>query len=129
MWCQEAMMARLRARPLVRGVHVSTSTGCLVVEHDHDSPAALMAEVRDNLHGWELAGNGERVMVYLDVHEQEQCPVIRGVEIQDERGKHGAPSFQRGDVWPPHCAAMSESLSRSDPVGRLGSAAESEHSP
>jgi hypothetical protein len=27
-----------------------------------------------------LAGNGERVMVYLDVHEQEQCPVIRGVE-------------------------------------------------
>jgi hypothetical protein len=85
-WCQDAMIARLRARPLVRGVHVSTSAGCLVVDHDHDSPAALMAEVRDNLRGWELADNGERVMVNLDVHERGECPLWVAPRSEDGPG-------------------------------------------
>jgi hypothetical protein len=45
----------------------------LVVEHDHDDPAALIAEIHDDLRGWEQADNGERVMVDLDVHEESQC--------------------------------------------------------
>lgn len=68
------MIGHLRVRPLVRAVHVSRSAGRLVVDHDHDSAAGLVAEIGDDLRGWELADNGERV-VTLDVHEQRACPV------------------------------------------------------
>lgn len=69
------MIAHLRVRQLVRVLHVSSRGGCLVVDHDHDSAAALVAEIGDDLRGWELADNGERVMVTLDVHERGECPV------------------------------------------------------
>ena len=69
------MVAHLRARPLVRLVRLSRSTGYLVVDHDHDNVAALVTEISEDLRGWELADNGERVMVTLDVHEQGVCPV------------------------------------------------------
>ena len=77
-WCRDAMIDHLNARPLVRQVHVNATTGCLVVDHDHDSPAALIEEIHDDLRGWELAGNGERVMVDLDVHEEAHCPLSPG---------------------------------------------------
>ncbi len=71
------MSTRLRARPLVSQVHVDASSGCLVVDHDHDDPAALVAQIHDDLRGYELADNGERVMVYLDVHQESDCPTAR----------------------------------------------------
>ncbi|MGH3849043.1 MAG: hypothetical protein ACRDRT_04960, partial [Pseudonocardiaceae bacterium] len=72
-WCLSAMSDRLLARPLVRQVHVDSTAGCLVVDHDHDRPAELVAEIHDHLRGWELADNGEAVMVDLDVHEESDC--------------------------------------------------------
>jgi hypothetical protein len=129
MWCQEAMMARLRACPLVRGVHVSTSTGCwssnmIMTARRHSWRRSVTTCTGGS---WLVTERGSwSISTYTN---KNSVPLSVASRIQDERGKHGAPSFQRGDVWPPHCAAMSESLSRSDPVGRLGSAAESEHSP
>lgn len=77
-WCRDAMIEHLAIRPLVRGVHVNSTNGCLQVDHDHDSPAALMAEIRGDLRGWELADNGERIMVELAVHEVDHCPRSQG---------------------------------------------------
>ncbi|MDQ6785011.1 MAG: hypothetical protein M3063_16560 [Actinomycetota bacterium] len=67
------MAERLVARPLVRAVQINLAAGCLVVDHGHDNPAALVAEIHDDLRGWEQADNGETVMVDLDVHEESQC--------------------------------------------------------
>ncbi|HET9731513.1 MAG TPA: hypothetical protein VFP54_02455 [Acidimicrobiales bacterium] len=71
--CRDAVIDHLMTRPLVRQVHPDSSAGCLVVEHDHDSPAALLAVIEDDLRGWELADNGERVMVRLEVFEGARC--------------------------------------------------------
>ena len=54
-------------------MHLNASAGCLVVDHEHDDPGALIAGIQHDLRGWELAGNGERVMVDLAVHEESQC--------------------------------------------------------
>jgi hypothetical protein len=84
-WCLNAMAHQLRARPLVRRVHLDASAGCLVVDHDHDDPGALVAGIEHDLRGWELAGNGEVVMVDLAVHEESRCrwagTVVRGEEL------------------------------------------------
>jgi hypothetical protein len=71
--CRDAVIDHLITRPLVRQVHLNSTVGCLVVEHDHDSPAALLAVIQDDLRGWKLADNGERVMVKLEVHEGTGC--------------------------------------------------------
>lgn len=90
-WCLNTMSDRLAARPLVRSVHLNAASGCLVVEHDHDDPAALVAEIHDDLRGWEVGDNGETVMVDLDVHEESACrlaPSVLGHQSTPER--HGA---------------------------------------
>jgi hypothetical protein len=69
----ERLVDQLRARPLVRHVHLNASAGCLVVDHEYDDPGALIALIQHDLRGWELAGNGEAVMVDLAVHEESQC--------------------------------------------------------
>lgn len=82
------MVDQLRARPLVRRVHLAASAGCLVVDHEHDDPGALVAGIQHDLRGWELAGNGEVVMVDLAVHEDSQCrwavPVVGGEEESNQ---------------------------------------------
>lgn len=82
-WCLRAMSDRLRARPLVRQVHLDFTAGCLVVDHDYDRPAGLVAEIHDHLRGWELADNGEAVMVDLDVHEEAECRWAPGPPTPD----------------------------------------------
>ncbi len=84
-WCLRAMSDRLRARPLVRQVHLNSTAGCLVVDHDHDRPAGLVAEIHDHLRGWELADNGEAVMVDLDVHEESECRWATALPAPDDR--------------------------------------------
>lgn len=72
-WCLKVMEDRLAARPLVHAVHLDFTAGCLVVDHHDDDPAALVAEIHDDLRGWTLADNGEAVMVDLGVHEEDEC--------------------------------------------------------
>jgi len=86
------MSDRLAARPLVRSVHVNAAAGCLVVEHDHDDPAALVAEIHDDLRGWEVGDNGETVMVDLDVHEESECRLAPGAPSpQSTADRQGGP--------------------------------------
>jgi hypothetical protein len=68
-----AMTRHLQAQPLVRHVQLHASTGCLVVDHDLGDPAALITGIRHHLRGWELADNGERVLVDLDIHDEQGC--------------------------------------------------------
>ncbi len=84
-WCLNAMADNLGARPLVHGVEVNAAAGCLVVDHDHDDPAALLAEIHDDLRGWEQADNGEAVMVDLGVHEEAQCRWAPGDSRRDNK--------------------------------------------
>jgi len=72
-WCLNAMMERLRARPLVRDVRSNTTDGCLEIDHDYAEEADLVAGIHDDLRGWVTADNGEAVMVELDVHPVDQC--------------------------------------------------------
>jgi hypothetical protein len=39
-----------------------------VVDHERADPSSLIAEIAKDARGWELASNGEVVMVELDVH-------------------------------------------------------------
>ena len=100
-WCLRYMADRLAARPLVRHVHVDFSAGCLMVDHDHDDPAEVVAEIRDDLRGFELADNGEKVMVHLDVHEASGCrlaPVASGNQADAEgRPDRGEPP-EKGEL-------------------------------
>lgn len=88
--CLDIMSNRLLARPLVRQVHVDASTGCLLVEHDHEDPGLLVAQIHDDLRGWELADNGERVMVDLDVHEESQCQWQAGHQVTPDHREESA---------------------------------------
>jgi hypothetical protein len=67
------MMHRLREYPLVRIADLDTTMGCLVMDHDCEDPNTLITDVRHYLHGWELASNGEVVMIDLDVREVSDC--------------------------------------------------------
>ena len=77
--CLNAMADHLRAHTLVRRVQLNQAAGCLVVDHDRDDVAAMIAEIAHDVRGWELAGNGEVVMVELDVHEELQCRWMRWI--------------------------------------------------
>jgi hypothetical protein len=72
-WCLDAITRRLRAQTSVRRVRINATAGCLVVDHNYDDPTALIEDIRKNVRGWELAANGEVVMVDLDIHEEAQC--------------------------------------------------------
>lgn len=72
-YCMNAVKDELLARPLVRDVHMSAVAGCLVVEHDHDDPSALVAVLRRSLHGWEAADNGEIVSVRTSSKISDRC--------------------------------------------------------
>jgi len=71
--CLNAMADHLRGQSLVRRVRLNQATGCLVVDHERADPSSLIAEIRGIVRGWELAGNGEVVIVELDVHEEREC--------------------------------------------------------
>lgn len=72
-WCLKAMADHLRAQSLVHRVRLNQATGCLAVDHDFDDPSTLIVKIGGDVRGWELASNGEVVMVELDVHEESEC--------------------------------------------------------
>jgi len=72
--CLNAMADHLRTQSLVRRVRLNQAKGCLVVDHERADPSSLIAEIAKDVRGWELASNGEVVMVELDVHEEFECP-------------------------------------------------------
>lgn len=72
-YCMNAVKDDLLARPQVREVQMNATAGCLVVDHDHDDPAALIALLHQSLHGWQVASNGEIIEVTTDSVISDQC--------------------------------------------------------
>lgn len=62
-YCMHDVRKALFARPLVHHVRMDSVAGCLQVDHDHDDPTVLTGLLRQSLRGWEIAGNGETIMI------------------------------------------------------------------
>lgn len=73
-WCLNAMVEHLRVRPRVREVQINASAGCLVVNHDHDDVAELLADIGEVLRGSVEMSNGEVVMIALRPSIVLECP-------------------------------------------------------
>lgn len=72
-YCMNAVKDDLLARPRVHDVRMSATAGCVVVDHDHDDPSALIDLLRQSLHGWEVASNGEIISVNTTSKISEHC--------------------------------------------------------
>lgn len=72
-WCLNALVDQLRRNPSVDDVRSDAHSGCLVVDHHSIDPGALLGAI-ETLRAWEVAGNGERVMVNVDAHPATRCP-------------------------------------------------------
>lgn len=59
--------------PLVHGVRMNAEAGCLEVDHDHDDVSALTGLLRQSLRGWEIAGNGETIMISATSEPSDGC--------------------------------------------------------
>lgn len=63
----------LLARPLVRAVRSTATAGCWEIDHDHDDLGAITDLVRETLRGWEVADNGEIVMIATNPEVRDRC--------------------------------------------------------
>jgi len=72
-YCMNDVRDALLARPLVHAVRSSAVTGCWELDHDHDDLAAITNLVRQSLHGWEVADNGEIIMVATTPEVRDRC--------------------------------------------------------
>lgn len=72
-FCMNDVRDTLLARPLVRDVRTSVVAGCWEVDHDHDDVAAITGVLRQSLHGWEVADNGEIVMIATSPDVADRC--------------------------------------------------------
>jgi copper chaperone CopZ len=61
--CLNTIRSLLLDDPRVDSVHMSFPNRCLEVEHSGVPSEDLVRMLQQNLHGIEVAGNGERVMV------------------------------------------------------------------
>lgn len=65
----------LLARPLVNAIRSSAVAGCWEIDHDHDDLTAITELVRQSLHGWEVADNGEIIMITTTPEVRDHCAV------------------------------------------------------
>lgn len=72
-FCMQNVRAELLGRPRVREVNLWARRACLEVVHDHDDVAAITDLLRRSLHGWEVADNGEIVMVETSPDPIDRC--------------------------------------------------------
>ncbi|MGE0308354.1 MAG: hypothetical protein AB7N61_19105 [Acidimicrobiia bacterium] len=63
----------LLARPLVHDLWSSAVAGCWEIEHDHDDVAAMTELMRQSLHGWKVADNGEIIMMATNPTITDRC--------------------------------------------------------
>ncbi len=72
-YCMNAVRDALLARPLVHAVRSSAVAGCWEIDHDHDDLDAITNLVRQSLHGWEIADNGEIIMIATTPEVRDRC--------------------------------------------------------
>jgi hypothetical protein len=71
--CMTAVRDALLARPLVHAVRSSAVSGCWELDHDHDDLHAITDLVRQSLRGWEVADNGEVIMIATTPEVRDRC--------------------------------------------------------
>jgi hypothetical protein len=64
---------RLLADPQVHGVRLSATDHCWEVDHDYDDASIITGLLRQWLHAWEVADNGEVVMVATTPEPADRC--------------------------------------------------------
>ena len=72
-YCVDDVRKALLAFPLVHTVEMSATTGCLDVEHDYEEVSAIIGLLRDSPLNWDIADNGEIVMVAATCESSGQC--------------------------------------------------------
>lgn len=72
-YCMNDVRDTLLARPLVHDVRTSVVAGCWEVGHDQDDVAAITDLLRQSLHGWEVADNGEIIMIATSPNASDRC--------------------------------------------------------
>lgn len=72
-FCMQDVRAELLSRPRVQQVNLWTPESCLEVVHEHDDVTAITDFLRRSLHGWEVADNGEIVMVETTPESVDRC--------------------------------------------------------
>ena len=63
----------LASRPQVEAVRLSSSKGCVEIEHNCDDLAALCEVIASTLHGWDVASNGEILMMETSFKVMDTC--------------------------------------------------------
>lgn len=71
--CMNDARDALLARPLVQAVRSTVTAGCWEIEHDHDDLGEITSLIRGTLHGWEVADNGEIVMIATTLEVRDRC--------------------------------------------------------
>lgn len=74
-YCMNDVRDALLARPLVNAIRSSAVAGCWEIDHDHDDLTAITELVRQSLHGWEVADNGEIIMITTTPEVRDHCAV------------------------------------------------------
>jgi hypothetical protein len=71
--CMNDARDRLLADPLVHEVRMHATAHCWEVDHDYDDTSVITDALRRWLHAWEVADNGEVVMVTTTPEPTEVC--------------------------------------------------------
>ena len=72
-YCVDDARKVLLESPLVHSVEMNAATGCLDVEHDFEGVSALTGLLRDAALNWEVADNGEIVMIASTCESSGRC--------------------------------------------------------
>lgn len=72
-YCLDDVRKVLLASPRVRTVEMGATTGCLDVEHDYEEVSAITGLLRDSPLNWDVADNGEIVMVAPTCESSGRC--------------------------------------------------------
>jgi len=78
-YCMNDVRDALLARPRVNAVRSSATAGCWEIDHDHEDLAAITNLIRQSLHGWEVADNGEMIMIATTSEVRDHC-ALHGTE-------------------------------------------------
>jgi hypothetical protein len=72
-FCINDVRDRLLADPRVHSVRLSATAHCWDVDHDYDDAQTITHVLQQWLHAWEVADNGEAVMVTTTPQPADGC--------------------------------------------------------
>lgn len=72
-YCVNEVRKTLLASPLVHSVEMNDATGCLDVEHAYEGVSGITGLLRDSALNWEVADNGEIVMIASTCESSGRC--------------------------------------------------------